>query len=66
VKGEQNLPFQRENVMTTTKKEKITPPSKKELTEASKQLKKGKTLGGRVMAEESVAVRQGAAKPKKK
>jgi len=52
--------------MTTTKKEKITPPSKKELTEASKQLKKGKTLGGRVMAEESVAVRQGAAKPKKK
>ncbi|MGO9018391.1 MAG: hypothetical protein ACLQVJ_08580 [Syntrophobacteraceae bacterium] len=52
--------------MTTKKKEKIKPPTKKELKEASKQLRKGKTLGGRVMAEESVAVRQGAAKPKKK
>ncbi len=56
----------KENVMTTKKKEKIKPPTKKELKEASKQLRKGKTLGGRVMAEESVAVRQGAAKPKKK
>jgi len=45
------------------KKETIKPPTKKELTDASKQLKKRHSSGGRVMADKSVAVRQ--QKPKK-
>jgi hypothetical protein len=52
--------------MTAKKKETIKPPTKKELTKASKALREGNTLGGRVMAEESVAVREGVAKKKKK
>jgi hypothetical protein len=50
------------------KRETIKPPTKKETTDASKQLKKKHSSGGRVMADKSVAVRQGAAKrsPKKK
>jgi hypothetical protein len=48
------------------KKETIKPPTKKELTDASKELKKGHSSGGRVLADKSVAVRQGAAKPAKK
>lgn len=50
----------------TKKKETIKPPTKKELTDASKELKKGHSSGGRTMADQSVAVRQGAAKRKKK
>ena len=42
------------------KKEKITPPSKKTLTKASKQLRKGGSVGARVVSEESVAKQQGA------
>ncbi|MBS0362982.1 MAG: hypothetical protein JSR98_16515 [Proteobacteria bacterium] len=45
------------------KKETIKPPTKRELTDASKELRKGHPSGGRVMADKSVAVRQGAAKP---
>jgi hypothetical protein len=52
--------------MPRQKKEKITPPTKKELTKASKALQKGSTLGGRILAEQSVAVSQGVAKSKKK
>ena len=50
------------------KKETITPPTKRELSDASKQLKSGHSSGGRVMADKSVAVRQGATKspPKKR
>lgn len=47
------------------KKEKIKPPTKKELTKGSKLLREGNSAGARVMSEESVAVRQGAAKRKK-
>lgn len=47
-------------------KETIKPPTKKELTDASKLLKKGHSSGGRVMADKSVAVREGIVKGKKK
>lgn len=47
------------------KKETIKPPNKKELSDASKQLKKGHSSGGRTLADKSVAVRQGVAKKKK-
>lgn len=40
-------------------KEKIVPPSKKALTKASEELRKGGSPGGRVISEESVAKRQG-------
>lgn len=46
-----------------TKKETIKPPTKKETTDASKALRKGHSSGARVMADKSVAVRQGVAKP---
>jgi len=49
----------------TKKKETIKPPTKKELSDASEELKKGHSSGGRVLAEKSVAVRQGAVKKKK-
>lgn len=42
------------------KKEKITPPSKRELKAASKDLHKKDPAGARVMAAEGVAKRQGA------
>jgi hypothetical protein len=48
------------------KKETITPPSKKALKDASEQLRKGHSSGGRTLADESVAVREGVAKAKKK
>lgn len=47
------------------KKETITPPTKKALTDASKQTKKGHSSGARTLADESVAARQGV-KPRKK
>lgn len=50
----------------TKKKETIKPPTKKALTDASRELKKGHPSGGRTMADKSVAVREGVAKPKKK
>jgi hypothetical protein len=52
--------------MTTKKKEKIKPPTKGALTDASKQLRLGHPSGGRTEADESVAVQQGVRKPKKK
>jgi len=52
--------------MTTKKKETIKPPTKRELTDASKELRKGHPSGGRTMADKSVAVRQGAAKKSRK
>jgi hypothetical protein len=45
------------------RKETITPPTKKEVTQGSNLLRKGSSAGGRVMADKSVAVRQGASKP---
>ena len=47
------------------KKEIIKPPTKKELTDGSKQLKKRHPFGGRTLADQSVAVRQGVAKKKR-
>jgi hypothetical protein len=40
-------------------KETIKPPTRRELTDAAKQLKQGHPSGGRVMADASVAKRQG-------
>lgn len=48
------------------RKETIKPPTKRELTDASKQLRQGHPSGGRTMADKSVAVRQGVAKPSKR
>ena len=48
------------------KKEIIKPPTKRETSDASKELKKGHPAGGRVLADKSVAVKQGVAKPTKK
>lgn len=48
------------------KKETIKPPTKRELTSASKDLKRGDPSGARTMADKSVAVRQGASKGKPK
>jgi hypothetical protein len=48
------------------RKETIKPPTKKELTDASKELKKGHSAGGRILAEASVAKRQGVKSGKKK
>ncbi len=47
-------------------KETIKPPNRKELSSASKEMKGGSSAGGRVMAEKSVAVRQGVSKPSSK
>jgi hypothetical protein len=47
-------------------KETIVPPSKRETTDASKELRKGHPSGGRTMADRSVAVRQGVVKARKK
>jgi hypothetical protein len=52
--------------MATKKKERIKPPTKRELTDASKQLKKGHSSAGRVMADASVAKREGVRKASKK
>jgi hypothetical protein len=46
----------------TTKKETIKPPTTRDVKEASKALRGGSGIGGRVMADKSVAVRQGVAK----
>jgi hypothetical protein len=45
---------------TMPKKETITPPSKQALRDASKELKKGHSSGGRTLADQSVAKREGA------
>ena len=42
------------------KKEMIVPPAKNALRDAGKQLKKGHPSGGRTLADESVANREGA------
>jgi hypothetical protein len=47
-------------------KETIKPPTKRELTDASKELRKGHPSGGRTLADKSVAVRQGVAKTSKR
>ncbi len=44
------------------KKETIKPPTKRELADASKQLRAGHSSGGRVMADKSVAVREGVSR----
>lgn len=41
-------------------KERITPPTKRELKDASRLLRQGHPAGGRVLADKSVAVREGA------
>lgn len=46
------------------KKETIIPPKKPATSEGSKLLKAGSSAGGRVMADKSVAVREGVAKGK--
>ena len=47
-------------------KETIKPPSKNAVKDASKELKKGHPSGGRTMADQSVAKKQGVTSPKKK
>lgn len=42
------------------KKETIIPPSKKALSDGSKELRKGHSSGGRTLADQSVAKREGA------
>lgn len=49
-----------------SKKEQITPPSKKETSSASPLLRAGSSAGARVMADRSVAKKQGATRPKGK
>ncbi|MGG6429402.1 hypothetical protein ACQ5TV_05400 [Acetobacter ghanensis] len=44
------------------KKETISPPTKKVLHAASKDLRKGGSEGGRILREQGAAIRQGAAK----
>jgi hypothetical protein len=46
------------------KKETIIPPAKKALKDASKELKKGHPSGGRTLADQSVAKREGVARTK--
>jgi hypothetical protein len=46
-------------------KERITPPTKRELGDASRQMRGGHSSGGRTMADASVAKREGV-KPSKK
>jgi len=48
------------------KKETIKPPTQKDVSAASKQLRQGNPVAGRVMADRSVAVRQGVSKPARK
>jgi hypothetical protein len=47
-------------------KETIKPPNRKELKDASKELRRGHSSGGRTMADASVARRQGVTKTPKK
>lgn len=42
------------------RKETIIPPSKRAVKDASKELRKGHSSGGRTMADRSVAKREGA------
>jgi hypothetical protein len=51
-------------VMAKGSKERITPPSKKDLSAASKELRKGSGPGGRVMSDQSVAKKQGVKRTK--
>lgn len=44
-------------------KEKVIPPSKKADTKASKSLRAGGTLGGRVLSEAAIAKKQGVKRP---
>lgn len=46
------------------KKERIIPPSKKDLRQASKALRRGSGIGGRVMADQAAAKRQGVKRRK--
>jgi hypothetical protein len=48
--------------MTTTRKEIIAPPTRKELSDAARQTVKGHSSGGRVLAEQRVAIGEGVAK----
>ncbi len=52
--------------MAKSGKETIKPPTEKETKDASKELRGGHSSGGRTMADKSVAVRQGVAKPSKR
>ena len=47
------------------KKETIKPPTRRELTDAGKQTEKRHPSGARVLAEESVAVREGIRRKKR-
>ena len=45
-------------------KERIVPPSKKDTSAASKELRRGSGPGGRVMADKAVAKKQGITRKK--
>jgi hypothetical protein len=50
--------------MAKSGKEKVIPPSKKDLGEAGKELRKGSGPGGRVLVEKRIAKQQGVKRPK--
>lgn len=50
--------------MAKSGKERIIPPSKKDVREASKELRKGSGPGGRVMSEQRVAKHEGVKRKK--
>jgi hypothetical protein len=50
----------------TARKERITPPKTKLLSREAKKLRPGDPAAARILAEESVAVRQGVRKSKSK
>jgi hypothetical protein len=45
-------------------KERVTPPKSKLLSREAKKLQRGDPAAGRILAEESVAARQGVRRPK--
>ena len=47
-------------------KERVKPPTRRELRDAGKQTRKRHSSGARVLAERALAIREGISKPSKK
>lgn len=54
----------REVEMTKSGKERVIPPSKKDVRQAAKELPSRSGPGGRVMVEKKIAKQQGVTRPK--
>lgn len=52
--------------MVTRKSETVKVPTKREVSDASKQTRKGHSSGGRVMNEQKTAIKQGVARKSSK